>query len=60
MDAEGKRADAVAGIVIGVLLASIGLRLAARNRALLTNHSESPVILDREASRREVPLSGDP
>jgi divalent metal cation (Fe/Co/Zn/Cd) transporter len=39
--------DAVAGIVIGVLLAAIGSRLAARNRALLTNHSESPVVLDR-------------
>ncbi|HJV05284.1 MAG TPA: cation transporter [Actinomycetota bacterium] len=39
--------DAVAGIVIGLLLASIGLRLAARNRALLTNRSESPVVLDR-------------
>jgi cation diffusion facilitator family transporter len=39
--------DAVAGIVIGVLLAAIGLRLAARNRALLTNRSESPVVLDR-------------
>jgi cation diffusion facilitator family transporter len=39
--------DAAAGIVIGVLLAVIGLRLAARNRALLTNHSESPVVLDR-------------
>ena len=39
--------DAAAGIVIGVLLGSIGLRLAARNRALLTNHSESPVVLDR-------------
>jgi cation diffusion facilitator family transporter len=39
--------DAVAGIVIGLLLAAIGLRLAARNRALLTNRSESPVVLDR-------------
>jgi cation diffusion facilitator family transporter len=39
--------DAIAGIVIGVLLAAIGLRLAARNRALLTNRSESPVVLDR-------------
>jgi len=39
--------DAAAGIVIGVLLAAIGLRLAARNRALLTNHSESPAVLDR-------------
>jgi divalent metal cation (Fe/Co/Zn/Cd) transporter len=39
--------DAVAGIVIGLLLAVIGLRLAARNRALLTNRSESPVVLDR-------------
>jgi divalent metal cation (Fe/Co/Zn/Cd) transporter len=39
--------DAVAGIVIGLLLSSIGLRLAARNRALLTNRSESPVVLDR-------------
>jgi cation diffusion facilitator family transporter len=39
--------DAVAGIVIGVLLAAIGLRLAGRNRALLTNSSESPVVLDR-------------
>jgi cation diffusion facilitator family transporter len=39
--------DAVAGIVIGGLLAAIGLRLAARNRALLTNRSESPLVLDR-------------
>jgi hypothetical protein len=39
--------DAAAGIMIGLLLASIGLRLAARNRALLTNRSESPVVLDR-------------
>jgi cation diffusion facilitator family transporter len=39
--------DAAAGIVIGVLLAAIGLRLAARNRALLTNRSESPAVLDR-------------
>jgi Co/Zn/Cd efflux system component len=39
--------DAAAGIVIGLLLASIGLRLAARNRVLLTNRSESPVVLDR-------------
>jgi cation diffusion facilitator family transporter len=39
--------DAVAGIVIGLLLAVIGLRLAARNRVLLTNRSESPVVLDR-------------
>lgn len=39
--------DAAAGILIGLLLASIGLRLAARNRALLTNRSESPVVLDR-------------
>jgi divalent metal cation (Fe/Co/Zn/Cd) transporter len=39
--------DAAAGIVIGGLLAAIGLRLAARNRALLTNRSESPVVLDR-------------
>jgi cation diffusion facilitator family transporter len=33
--------DAVAGIAIGLLLAAIGLRLAARNRALLTNRSDS-------------------
>ena len=39
--------DAVAGVLIGLLLAAIGLRLAARNRALLTNRSESPVVLDR-------------
>ena len=39
--------DAAAGIVIGVMLAAIGLRLAARNRALLTNSSESPAFLDR-------------
>jgi cation diffusion facilitator family transporter len=39
--------DAVAGVLIGVLLAAIGLRLAARSRALLTNRSESPVVLDR-------------
>jgi cation diffusion facilitator family transporter len=39
--------DAAAGIVIGLLLASIGLRLAARNRVLLTNRSESPIVLDR-------------
>ena len=38
--------DAAAGIVIGVVLAAIGLRLAGRNRALLTNRSESPVVLD--------------
>ena len=30
-----------------MLLGAIGLRLAARNRALLTNRSESPVVLDR-------------
>jgi cation diffusion facilitator family transporter len=39
--------DAVAGIAIGLLLAVIGLRLAARNRVLLTNRSESPAVLDR-------------
>jgi cation diffusion facilitator family transporter len=39
--------DAAAGILIGLLLAAIGLRLAARNRTLLTNRSESPVVLDR-------------
>lgn len=39
--------DAAAGIVIGCLLAAIGLRLAARNRSLLTNRSESPAVLDR-------------
>ena len=39
--------DAAASILIGVLLAGIGLRLAARNRVLLTNRSESPVVLDR-------------
>jgi cation diffusion facilitator family transporter len=39
--------DAAAGIAIGLLLAVIGLRLAARNRTLLTNRSESPVVLDR-------------
>jgi len=39
--------DAAAGIMIGVLLAAIGLRLAGQNRALLTNSSESPAVLDR-------------
>jgi cation diffusion facilitator family transporter len=39
--------DAAAGIAIGVLLAAIGLRLAARNRDLLTNRSESSAVLDR-------------
>jgi cation diffusion facilitator family transporter len=39
--------DAAAGVLIGLLLAAIGLRLAARNRALLTNRSESPLVLDR-------------
>jgi cation diffusion facilitator family transporter len=39
--------DTVAGIVIGLLLAAIGLRLATRSRDLLTNRSESPVVLDR-------------
>jgi divalent metal cation (Fe/Co/Zn/Cd) transporter len=39
--------DAVAGIAIGLLLAVIGLRLAARNRVLLTNRSESPAVLER-------------
>lgn len=38
--------DATAGIVIGILLATVGLRLARRNRDLLTNRSESPVVLD--------------
>ncbi len=48
--------DAAAGIVIGLLLAAIGLRLAARNRALLTNRSKSPVVLDRS---RDL-LAADP
>jgi divalent metal cation (Fe/Co/Zn/Cd) transporter len=39
--------DAAAGILIGLLLAATGLRLAARNRDLLTSRSESPVVLDR-------------
>ncbi len=39
--------DAVAAIVVGLLLATIGLRLARRNRDLLTNRSESPLVLDR-------------
>lgn len=39
--------DAAAGIAIGVLLAAVGLRLAARNHDLLTNRSESPAVLDR-------------
>ena len=39
--------DAAAGIAIGVLLAAIGLRLAARNRDLLTNRSESSAVLER-------------
>jgi divalent metal cation (Fe/Co/Zn/Cd) transporter len=39
--------DNVAGIVIGVLLAAVGLRLAGRDRELLTNRSESRVVLDR-------------
>jgi cation diffusion facilitator family transporter len=39
--------DAAAGILIGLLLGAAGLRLAARNRDLLTNRSESPVVLDR-------------
>jgi cation diffusion facilitator family transporter len=39
--------DAAAGIGIGLLLAASGLHLAARNRDLLTNRSESPVVLDR-------------
>jgi len=40
-------ADAVAGIVIGSVLAAIGVRLAGRNRHLLTNRSDSPLVLDR-------------
>jgi divalent metal cation (Fe/Co/Zn/Cd) transporter len=39
--------DAAAGIAIGILLAAVGLRLAARNRALLTNRSDSVIVLDR-------------
>ena len=39
--------DAAAGIAVGLLLAAIGLRLAGRNRTLLTNRSESPLVLDR-------------
>lgn len=46
-------ADAVAGIVIGLLLAAIGLRLAGPNRALLTNRSESPAVLDLLAADPE-------
>ena len=39
--------DAVAGVMIGVLLSAIGWRLARRNRDLLTNRGESPLVLDR-------------
>ena len=39
--------DAAAGVVIGLLLSVIGWRLARRNRDLLTNRSESPLVLDR-------------
>jgi cation diffusion facilitator family transporter len=39
--------DSLAAIAIGVMLAAIGLRLVSRNRALLTNLSESPAVLDR-------------
>jgi len=39
--------DAVAGIIIGIQLTVIGMQLAARNRDLLTNRSDSPVVLDR-------------
>jgi divalent metal cation (Fe/Co/Zn/Cd) transporter len=39
--------DAAAGIAVGMLLAGIGMRLAARNRDLLTLRSESPLVLDR-------------
>ena len=39
--------DAVAGIAVGILLSVVGIQLAGRNRDLLTNRSESPVILDR-------------
>jgi len=39
--------DAAAGILVGLLLAVIGLRLAGRNRVLLTNRSESVIVLDR-------------
>jgi cation diffusion facilitator family transporter len=39
--------DALAAIAIGLLLAAIGVRLIRRNRALLTNLSESPAVLDR-------------
>jgi divalent metal cation (Fe/Co/Zn/Cd) transporter len=48
--------DAAAGIAIGVLLAAIGLRLAARNRDLLTNRSESSAVLN---SIRDL-LAADP
>ena len=39
--------DAIAGIVVGVLLTVVGLQLARRNRDLLTNRSVSPMVLDR-------------
>jgi len=39
--------DAIAGILIGLLLSIVGLRLARRNRDLLTNRSESPLVLDQ-------------
>ena len=48
--------DAAAGILVGLLLATIGLRLAGRNRALLTNRSDSVIVLDRIRDR----LSGNP
>lgn len=43
--------DALAAIAIGLLLAGIGLRLVKRNRALLTNLSESAPVLDRIRER---------
>ena len=48
--------DAAAGIVIGVLLAAMGLRRAALNRGLWTNRSYTPAVLHRIRGR----LAADP
>jgi Co/Zn/Cd efflux system component len=43
--------DAIASLIIGGLLAFMAMRLAGRNRALLTNEAVAPVIAERLRAR---------
>jgi divalent metal cation (Fe/Co/Zn/Cd) transporter len=54
--------DAVASFAIGLLLITVALRLAQRDRELLTNQSASPVIVDgvRRLMETEPGVAGIP